>query len=94
MFRAGDTVKHRPSGETWVLACDQDGEYVLPAGWPESMGRVEHCELVETASDRERIDMLQQASQGRGDSYRARLAARQLQAIPTPPEAAHREERR
>ena len=51
MFRAGDTVKHLQSGETWLLACDQDREWVLPAGWPESMGRAEDCVLIQAASD-------------------------------------------
>jgi len=44
--KAGDTVLHRPTGETWVLLRVKDG-YVYPAGWPQSRAREKDCELVE-----------------------------------------------
>ena len=27
-FRAGDTVRHKPTGEEWILAVDQHGDHV------------------------------------------------------------------
>lgn len=78
-FKAGDTVTHGPSGETWVLACDEtpNGD-ILPAGWPETLARSGDCELVESATDEQRIDMLRM-SQG-GDGYRGSVARHQLRA--------------
>ena len=77
-FRAGDTVHNQPSGEDWVLACDEYQEHVMPAGWPESREKVSDCELIEAASDELRLQMLKDASAGSG--VRADLAQRQLTA--------------
>lgn len=79
-FRAGDTVLHRPSNETWVLACDQDRAWVLPAGWPESLAKAEECELLDAASDADRLEMLIRVSGCSPSSYRTALATRQLEA--------------
>ena len=57
-FRAGDHIFHEPSGEKWVLACDQNGSDVVCAGWPESVAKAEHCTLVRAATDEERVEML------------------------------------
>lgn len=82
-FRAGDIVKHRPSGETWVLACDEDDRaWVLPAGWPESLAVSVECDLLTAATDVERSDMLREVAKGTG--YRASVARNQL-ALPIPP---------
>lgn len=58
-FRAGDVVKHKPTGEEWILANDQTGKDVSPCGWPECWADAEHCELVKSATDEERLKMLQ-----------------------------------
>lgn len=83
-FRAGDRVKHAPSGETWILACDQDDNQVMPCGWPESVAEATHCRLDERASDSARIAMLKAVanpSPGRIGGKRHRLAAQQLEAL-------------
>lgn len=81
-YRAGDTVRHRPSGETWVLACDQNGATVWPAGWPEGCADACDCELELAANDGDRVEMLRRVSKSRGDhgdsTYRGSLALRQL----------------
>jgi hypothetical protein len=82
-FRAGDHILHAPSGE--MLACDQRGNDVLPAGWPETTAKATHCRLVKAASDEERGSMLRQVAAARPDnggdsSRRQRLAAAQLTA--------------
>lgn len=87
-FRAGDSVKHALSGETWILACDQRGNDVLPAGWPETLAKATHCRLVKAATDAERIDMLRRVAGARPShedtGCRVNLARRQLEAEPKP----------
>lgn len=46
-FKNGDTVFHRPTGETWSLIADEKDGWVTPGGWPPSQGRAEDCKLVE-----------------------------------------------
>ena len=46
-FQNGDTVFHRPTGETWSLIADEKDGWVTPGGWPPSQGRAGDCELVE-----------------------------------------------
>jgi hypothetical protein len=69
-FRAADVVKHGPTGEEWVLACDQEREDVRPAGWPETLARASDCTLVEAASDVARLDMLGRVAAMRPDGGR------------------------
>lgn len=81
-FLADDAVFHAPSGETWVLACDQDGEHVVAAGWPETRAYASDCTLKRVATPESRLKMLRQAAASKGDhggySYRRSLAASQL----------------
>jgi len=79
MFRAGDRVKHRPTGEVWILATDEDDGRVMPAGWPECQAMASDCELVEAATDEKRIRMLIRVADS-VDPYsrRAATAGRQL----------------
>ncbi len=51
-MRAGDTVKHRPSGETWCVAY-VEGDYLAWYGWPPGEAKVSDCELIEACSDAE-----------------------------------------
>lgn len=77
-FRANDTVRHTPSGETWTLACDQEGDWVMPTGWPESLARADECILLEATTDADRLEMLQAVSNHRESSYRSALARAQF----------------
>lgn len=53
-MRTGDTVFHRPSGETWILAwADPETDDVQPCGWPLSLARMSDCDLVRAATDAE-----------------------------------------
>lgn len=47
-FKAGDVVKHRPTGETWSLIEDEKDGWVTPGGWPPSQGRAVDCKLVKS----------------------------------------------
>lgn len=80
-FRAGDHVHHAPSGEDWVLACDQEGDEVAPAGWPESYALDDDCTLIRAASDDERMDMLRRVAKHPDNGRRASWARRQLAAL-------------
>ena len=82
-FRAGDTVHHAPSGEDWLLATDEENGKVQACGWPESIAEAKDCQLLEPASDSERLDMLKTwAAEGKGYEHerdsRTRAARRQL----------------
>lgn len=77
LIRAGDAVLHRPSGEKWLVATDEDDGMFYAAGWPETRAHAEHCEIVRTATDEQRLKMLEQAATGRW-SPRQSLADYQL----------------
>ena len=74
MMRAGDHIKHRPSGETWVVAY-AEGDDVCAFGWPHSIARRSDCEMVKSVSEAEHRAMLIELS-GLSDSrgVRARRA--------------------
>lgn len=83
-LRVGDVVRTTAEPvETWLLACDEEHGRVLVAGWPCTLADVDGLELVEPATDEERIAMLRQcaAMADRGDS-RCLAAVRQLEAAP------------
>ncbi len=67
-FRAGDTVKHGPSGETWTLAIDERNGHVYWCGWPpDGSGKASDCTLVEATTDEARVEILRQVARARGD---------------------------
>ena len=79
MFRAGDKVRHRPTGETWILAVDQFGDEVFPCGWLESKTDAKHCTLIEAATDEARWKQLAKSSAILDrDDTRQRLASWQI----------------
>lgn len=80
-FRAGDTVDHKPSGERWLLATDEEYGEVLPFGWPESIGKAADCTLVRPASDEERLSVLRQCEKLPISDVRGRTARRQLEKL-------------
>jgi hypothetical protein len=82
-FRAGDVVKHAPTGETWVLANDQDGPHVSPCGWPACLAYAVDCALVTAATDEKRMEKLTtlanlHADERDGPDHRITTARRQL----------------
>lgn len=53
-FRAGDVVKHMPSGETWTLAAIENvgGRWRAGAcGWPETWVPITELDIVKPATD-------------------------------------------
>lgn len=49
-LHAGDTVFHRPTGETWVVQSVQ-GEYLSWYGYPPGRALVADCDLVEETQE-------------------------------------------
>ncbi len=89
-MKAGDTVKHIPTGETWLLACAERGE-VFPCGWPETIAKEADCELVEACGSEEELSMLKKWANSCGDrDVRIGVCRRKLAAL----EAAVRLKRR
>jgi ADP-ribose pyrophosphatase YjhB (NUDIX family) len=73
----GDTVKHAPSGETWVVACVRGNELSY-VGWPEGFAKLSDCVLLEKASDDKRQKLLIEMSNMPGDDHRKRFALEKL----------------
>lgn len=56
-MQTGDTVLHKPSGETWSVAF-VEGDELVPRGWPLSYAKVSDCELVTACSWEVRREIL------------------------------------
>jgi len=65
-FTAGDTVRHAPTKETWILACDEERGEVMPCGWPMCIAKASDCSLVTAAPDEERTVMLKTWAEKQG----------------------------
>ena len=79
-FRAGDAVYHRPSDETWSLACDEERGEVVCRGWPESFASGADCRLVKAATNAERAQVLSDVADNCAGQTRGHRAKRQLEA--------------
>lgn len=76
-MRSGDTVKHKPSGETWTVAY-VFAHWLSWYGWPEGEAKLEDCELVKACTDEEHEASLREwAGKPMADS-RARTCKWQL----------------
>jgi len=82
---AADVVRHGPTGEKWILACDQDRGEVMPCGWPMSIAFAKDCELVKSATEDERAAMLKTWAEKRDSKssrdWRTLTARRQVRQI-------------
>ncbi|MGU3476452.1 hypothetical protein [Methylobacterium sp. D48H] len=66
-FRAGDVVRHKPSGETWTVAySDPVSNNLAWCGWPDGAARVTDCELVEAATDEQHRGTLREVIKAGG----------------------------
>lgn len=87
-FRAGDVVKHRPSGEEWVVASVRPPSSIssdpsldfCAAGYPETCARSSDCDLVEAATDEEHESFLRRVAK-RGGGMRESWARQNLAAL-------------
>lgn len=76
----GDTVFHRPTRETWLVA-HVDGDRLYWCGWPEGTAAVCDCLLVDKAMPATRYGLLVEMAAGR-EGTRARMAQEKLRQIP------------
>lgn len=76
-IETGDTVRHAPSGETWIVAC-VEGEDLSWCGWPEGYGSLCDCELVQKATPEERRELLERLAEMDSSDHRAQYAQRVL----------------
>jgi hypothetical protein len=79
-MRAGDVVRHEPTGETWVLAW-ADGRHVCPCGWPVTMALACQCVLLEAATNKQYRDMLRVWAGGEESDPRTRRCRRLLEEV-------------
>lgn len=68
-IKTGDTVKHLPTGERWLIAWADERE-VSACGWPETIAQASDCELIKSCSAEESLSLLKQIAQGISASYR------------------------
>jgi len=73
----GDTVRHTPSGENWLVAYVTGG-MLCACGWPCTLVPVTECTLTEKATAEKRLDLLQQLASGQADDPRRSHALRAL----------------
>lgn len=78
MIRTGDTVRHIPSGEKWLVAYAENG-FVCACGWPETKVRIEDCELVRACSDQQNQRLLYELADKRDYDSRKAYAVRELE---------------
>lgn len=78
-FRAGDSVYHSPSRETWTVAY-HDGDYIAWVGWPPGEAKTKDCTLVSRATDEEHRKLLEDMAKTNFERYdrRGDVARRQL----------------
>ncbi len=76
-MKAGDTIKHIQTGETWLVAavCNQT-KMLLCCGWPESMAPWSDCELVKECWQDDSVELLNELASG--TDCRASWARRNL----------------
>lgn len=66
-FRAGDLVRHKPSGETWTVAyADPVRGDLAWCGWPDGAARISDCELIQAATDEQHRDVLREVIKAGG----------------------------
>ena len=87
-IRCGDTVKHGPTCEEWLVAY-VDGEHLAWCGWPPGEARLSDCTLVVSCSDEEHVSLLRKIAAvhvGAPADKRMRVAQRTLEQMGLPHE--------
>ena len=83
-MRAGDCVRHRPTGEKWRVAYVR-GDHLAWCGWPPGEALVSDCDILELCSDEEHASALASWANNRGQvesgDRRREVCAAQLVAL-------------
>ena len=81
MIDTGDTVYHKPTKETWTVACVQ-GNRLSWCGWPEGQAYLSDCVLIEKATPEARRKLLEEWAKpvncDRRNDHRHHHAVRQI----------------
>ena len=84
-LRTGDTVKHIPTGETWVVAyADHERGKLAWCGWPEGEANIGDCLLLEQATDEQYLSLLREIAEMTGADRRGRMARLALSRMESP----------
>lgn len=59
-MRAGDRVRHLPSGEKWILSTNPEDGDITWYGWPEGWAKESDCVLVRACTDEEHRKALEE----------------------------------
>jgi hypothetical protein len=71
--RCGDTVRHRPTREKWIVAW-AEGDDIAWTGWPDGMARLSDCDVIRRYTDAEHRAWVEKwRSTGDRDSRRSRV---------------------
>lgn len=84
-IRAGDSVKHLPTGETWLVAAvSRDNRQIVCCGWPESIADASDCRVENPCSDEEHESLLREVVGSGGIGARASWARENLDRLRPP----------
>lgn len=79
MIDTGDTVKHRPSGEIWLVAyVREERDEIAWCGWPPGLAKLSDCDLVEAATPEKRDKYLNELARISGNDHRRSYARHRL----------------
>ena len=76
-MKTGDTVLHRPTGETWLVAFVEDGR-LCACGWPLELVPAVDCDLIKSCDAQERVKLLAEMAAMQCDDPRRSYAQRAL----------------
>jgi hypothetical protein len=62
-MKAGDVIKHIPTGETWTVAAT-NGTHIICCGWPETMAPITDCVLANACDRDHHIQVLKSVANG------------------------------
>jgi hypothetical protein len=72
--RCGDHVRHRPSGEEWVVAfAEPDRNEIAWAGWPDGRADLSDCDVIKVATEEEHRRAVQSWQNVCGDTRRGHV---------------------
>lgn len=79
-MKTGDTVLHKPTGETWLVAYTDDANNRLAwCGWPQGLAKLSDCELIVECSAEESAALIRElAGMSSGNDPRKHWAMRRI----------------
>lgn len=72
-----DHVRHKPSGETWVVAYVR-GDRLAWCGWPQGEAALADCTMLKKATQPEREKLLREIANSSGNDIRVAYARDRL----------------